>query len=188
MKLHVHLHQRLVHVLDVGCGVVQQPFSMAQIRPQCCNPPRGMEAPAQQSVLVQLLEPLCVVDVGLATGNSLGVSRVDQHHFHSPSLKDLERRDPIHPGRFHCHRRNPHPLEPFGQAIEFVGERRERTHRFGIQIFGHRHHMELRTDIDPGGPWMNHGPLSLLTFRSCHHSLSCLVMSRRAGRRKASIS
>ena len=49
---------------------------MAQIRPQCRNPPRGMEAPAQQSVLVQLLEPLCIVDVGLATGNGLGVSCV----------------------------------------------------------------------------------------------------------------
>ena len=112
----------------------------------------------------------------------------DQHDFHSASLKDLERRDPIHAGRFHRHRRNPRPLEPFGQAMEVVGERRERTHRFGIQVFGHRHHMESRTDIDPGGPWMNHGPLSLSAFRSCHHSLPCLVMSRRAGRRKASIS
>ena len=100
----------------------------------------------------------------------------------SPCLKDLECRDPIHTGRFHRRRRNPQLLEPFDQAMEVAGECRERTHRFRIHDLGHRHHMELRSDIDPGGPWMNHGPLSVLAFRSCNYSLSWYVMSWRGGR------
>ena len=31
MELQVHLRQRLLHVLNVSCGVVQQPFPLAQI-------------------------------------------------------------------------------------------------------------------------------------------------------------
>ena len=34
MELQVHLRQRLLHVLDVGGGVVQQPLALAQIGPQ----------------------------------------------------------------------------------------------------------------------------------------------------------
>ena len=123
---------------------------------------------------MQLLKPLGIVDVGLATGDRLGITCVDEHHFHSPSLKNLERRDPIHGGGFHRRCRNPQPFEPIGQAMEVVGEGRERAYRLRIPLFGHRHHVEPRTDIDPGGPRMNHRPLSLLILRTCHHSLSML--------------
>jgi len=34
MKLKVHLHQRLLHVLDMGCRVFDEPFPLAQIGPQ----------------------------------------------------------------------------------------------------------------------------------------------------------
>ena len=65
---------------------------------------------------MQLLKPLGIVDVGIATGDRLGIPGDDQHHFHSPSLKNLERRNPIHAGGLHRHRRNPQPFEPISQA------------------------------------------------------------------------
>jgi len=33
VQLHVHLHERLLHVLNVRGGIVDQAFAMAQVRP-----------------------------------------------------------------------------------------------------------------------------------------------------------
>ncbi len=37
MQLQIHLHQGLLHVLNVGRGIFHQPFALAQIGPQRCN-------------------------------------------------------------------------------------------------------------------------------------------------------
>jgi len=37
MQLKVHLHQRLLHVLDMGCRILDEPLSLAQVRPQGDN-------------------------------------------------------------------------------------------------------------------------------------------------------
>jgi hypothetical protein len=41
VQLDIHLHQGLLHVLNVRGGIVQQPFSLAQIGAQCRQPPFG---------------------------------------------------------------------------------------------------------------------------------------------------
>ena len=46
MQLQVHLHQRLLHVLDVGRGIIEQPLTLAQVRPQSCDLAFGLEAGA----------------------------------------------------------------------------------------------------------------------------------------------
>src|SRR5713101_5939491 len=48
MQLHVHLHERLLHVLNVRGGIVDQPLVMAQVRAQTHDAVAGREAPAQQ--------------------------------------------------------------------------------------------------------------------------------------------
>jgi hypothetical protein len=48
MELDVHLHQRLLHMLDVRRTVVQQALTLAQIAAQCL----GSEAGAQQPIFV----------------------------------------------------------------------------------------------------------------------------------------
>ena len=52
LQLQVHLHQRLLHVLDVGRGVIEQPLTLAQVRSQGLDLTFGQEAGAQQPVLV----------------------------------------------------------------------------------------------------------------------------------------
>jgi hypothetical protein len=37
MQLQVHLHQRLLHMLDMRRCVVQQPLPMTEIGAQCCH-------------------------------------------------------------------------------------------------------------------------------------------------------
>jgi hypothetical protein len=47
MQLHVHLHERLLHVLNVRGGVVDQSLTVAQIRAQPNDTVPGTESPAQ---------------------------------------------------------------------------------------------------------------------------------------------
>jgi len=63
MELQVHLRQRLLHVLNVGRGVVQQPFPLAQIGSQDRDLALRLETAAQQAVGVQSLEPLGIADL-----------------------------------------------------------------------------------------------------------------------------
>ena len=46
MELQVHLHQGLLHVLDVGGGILQQALALAQIGAQGRNLGFGSEAAA----------------------------------------------------------------------------------------------------------------------------------------------
>ncbi len=57
MKLQVHLHQRLLHVLDVRGGIVQQSLALAQIGPHGCNLAFQPEAGSEQAVFMQPLQP-----------------------------------------------------------------------------------------------------------------------------------
>ena len=63
VELQVPLRQRLLPVLDVGRGVFQQPFTLAQIGPQDRDLPLRLETAAQQAVGVQSLEPLGIADL-----------------------------------------------------------------------------------------------------------------------------
>ncbi len=101
LQLQIHLRQRFLHVLDVGRRVVQQPLPLAQVGPQGRDIRRGMEAGPQQSVGMQLLEPLGVVDVGLPAGHVLDIPRVDHEHLQASRLQHLEQRDPIYLSGFH---------------------------------------------------------------------------------------
>ena len=86
-------------MLDVRRGVLDEPFALAQIRSQRDDRLARAEAPAQEATLVELLQPLRVVDVGLATGHVLGIARVDQEHLEASRFKHLEDGNPIHAGR-----------------------------------------------------------------------------------------
>lgn len=50
----VHLHQRLLHMLDMGRGMLHQPLALAQISAQGGNLGFRAEAAAQQAIEMQL--------------------------------------------------------------------------------------------------------------------------------------
>ena len=88
----------------------------------------------KQSVAAQLLEPLRVVDVGLATRNVLRITRVDQHDFESPGLQDLEQRDPIDTRRLHRNRGDRKPDKPVSKTIQVARKAEERPHWLRIEL------------------------------------------------------
>src|SRR5947207_10635989 len=57
VKLQVHLHQSLLHVLDMGSGVFNEPLSLTQIGAQGCDLSIRTEAPAYQTIGMKLAEP-----------------------------------------------------------------------------------------------------------------------------------
>ena len=79
MELEIHLHQRLLHVLDVRRRVIQQAARAgADRRATPRSRPCGRKLRAQQTVLMKTLQPLCIADVGLAARHVLGVPGIDQ--------------------------------------------------------------------------------------------------------------
>ena len=79
MEVQVHLGQRLLHVLNVGGRVIEQPLTLAQVCAQSGDLALRPEAAPQQPVLMQALQPLCVADVGLVSRDVLGVASIHQH-------------------------------------------------------------------------------------------------------------
>jgi hypothetical protein len=147
VELDVHEHERLLHVLDVRGGVLDDALSMTKQRTQSSDALTRSKTGAQQTVLVELLQPLRVVHVGLATRDILGVARVDQEDLEASRFEDLEDRNPIHAGRLHRDGRDANRLEPVSQRVQVAGEAIERPHRLGIAIRGDRGYMERRADI-----------------------------------------
>ena len=71
MELQVHLCQRLLHVLDMGGRILEQPLALTQVCSQLGDLALGPEAGTQQTVFMQALQPLRVADVGLAARTCL---------------------------------------------------------------------------------------------------------------------
>ena len=63
MHLDIHLHQSFLHVLDVRRRQLHKPLTLAQICAQGGNLALGKEAGAQETELVQALQPLGIADL-----------------------------------------------------------------------------------------------------------------------------
>ena len=94
VELQVHLRQRLLHVLDMRGGIVQQALALAQVSPQSGDFTPELETGTQQAILVQAAKPLGIAHIGLASRDMLGVTGVDEHHLEPALLKNLDRRGP----------------------------------------------------------------------------------------------
>ena len=80
VKLQIHLHQRLLHVLDL-CGTeLQQTLTLPHVRAQCDNLLPGLKTRAQQAVFMQLLQSLCIVKVCISARKRLRIACVDENH------------------------------------------------------------------------------------------------------------
>jgi len=160
VELDVHLHERLLHVLNVRGGIVDQPLAMAQVRAQTYDAVAGPEAPAKQPVLVELLQPLGIVHIRLSAGHVLDVAGVDEQHLEPAGFENLKDRNPVHAGRLHGDRRDAHRREPLRQLVEITAEGAEGAHRPVLSVARHGDHVKGRTDVDPGGIWIDRGKAS----------------------------
>ena len=57
-----------------------------------------LEAAPQYAILMQVLEPLGIIDICLTTGNILDMSRIDQEDLSTARLKNLKDRHPVNAG------------------------------------------------------------------------------------------
>jgi hypothetical protein len=128
VQLQIHLHQGLLHVLDVRGRVLEQSLAMPHVGAERNDLCPGAKAGTEQPVRVELLDPLRVVDVGLAARHVLRVARVDEHDLEPTRLEDLEQRDPVDTGRLHRDRVDAETDKPVGERDQIRGEaRNERT-------------------------------------------------------------
>ena len=87
MKLQIHLHKSLLHVLDVGDCVFHKPLPLAQIGAQRCDFGIRAEAAPQQTVGMELAQPSGIADVCFAPRHVLGVTRINQNNLEPVLLK-----------------------------------------------------------------------------------------------------
>jgi len=103
VELQVHLAKRLLHVQNVlGCHLPQA----ATVPPQGTKGTDrigGPEAGPQQPDRVQILDPLAVGHVALASGHTLQIVRVHQTDLEPALLQDLKQIQSSAKSRVNCH-------------------------------------------------------------------------------------
>ncbi len=183
VQLQVHLRQRLLHVLDVRGGAIEQTLALAQVVAQRRDLGVRAEAGAQQPVFMQPLQPLGVADVGLAPRHVLGVAGVDQHDCETALLQHLVGRDPVDPGALHRYGLHAAALEPIGHAVQVGGEGAEAAHRLGVAVRADGGHVQRSADVDGGGVGVDgrHLPPPAGPFGFAHQILLCCARAEGMG-------
>src|SRR5262249_54311727 len=102
VKLYVHLHESLLHVLYMRDRILDHPLSMTQVRSQLSDAGARSKASSKQTVLVELLQPLRVVDVALSPTYVPHMSCAHKNDIKAMSPENLEDGYPVHTRGFHC--------------------------------------------------------------------------------------
>src|SRR5882762_10551636 len=100
---------------------------------------------------MQILKPLTIEDVGLATGNVMHMLSIDQMDFDAARFQDLKQRYPVDAGRFHRHRVHTASLKPVRQLVQILSESRKRSYRVGIPIGRYADKDFCRSNINTAG-------------------------------------
>lgn len=129
MQLDIHLPQGLLHMLDMGGGIGEQTLPMSKIGAKRSHLTGRPETAAQQVVLMQLLEPLGIIDVGLSSWYLLDVTGIDEQHLQPSGFEDLKQRNPVDTRRFHRYRRDLKALQPIRQPVKVAGKAAEGLNR-----------------------------------------------------------
>ena len=91
-QLDVHLDQSLLHALDPTSLFGQQDFTQAENCPNLANIACWALGRTQKAIDHQLLQPLAVLNVALATGHVLHLTRIDQPNLQTLLFKHLVHR------------------------------------------------------------------------------------------------
>ena len=151
LQLHVHLHQGLLHQLNVRRRRIDEPLAVPQDRPQPQKALVRTEAAAEQTILVELLEPLRVIDVRFPPWDMLHVARIHEEDLEPPRLEDLEDGNPVNARRFHGDGRDADGVQPVGQTTEIAGKAPERPDGLIAHLGRDGDHMKRRAHIQTSG-------------------------------------
>src|SRR4030095_4460054 len=192
MDLKVHLVQRLLHVLHVDAGHLNEVFTMPHQGTNFTDGLFGAKVCLQYADRVQVLKPLAIQNIGFTSGNMVDMLSVDQMHFNAPSLQDLKQRNPVNPSRFHRHGVHVALLQPIRQLMQVFCKSRKRSYRFGIAIGWDCNKDLCRSDINTTGIRSHHRqtPIQVAMFSSllCHGSPPYMKYGNEPGVQKIEIS
>ena len=87
-----------MHVLHVHARHLHEILPMSHQGTNLANRLLRAERRLQQADRVQVLKPLAIQHVRFSTGNMVHMLGIDQMDFDTPSLQNLEQRDPINAG------------------------------------------------------------------------------------------
>ena len=116
-ELEVHLLEGFLHVLNLAGAALNQVGPVADEGAQGADVFGGTEGGAEEAVGVKLLNPLAVEDVGLAAGDVLDVTRVDQVNLETLFFEDFVDGNPVDAGGLYGHGVDATGVEPVGQRM-----------------------------------------------------------------------
>ena len=79
-QLHVHLHQRLLHTLDMGPRRLDQGLAVSEIRAEGDDAIGGPEAAALKADAVQVAKPFAIRHITFPSRHVLDVAGVHEEH------------------------------------------------------------------------------------------------------------
>src|SRR5690606_25066463 len=109
-----------------------------------------MKTCTEQAAGMQALNPLRVINVGLATRTGSSIAGVGQYDVQTVAFQNFVDGNPVHPRGLHCYGSNPDIGQPLSHALKVSCERSERSHRLLSKVGWDRHNMEARSDIYAG--------------------------------------
>ena len=174
MQLQVHLHQRLLHVLDMGRCIFDQTFPLSQIGAEGGDLCLWAETAPQETIGMQLPQPSGIADISLPPRHVFGVAGVHDDHIEPVPIENLVGRNPIDPGGFHRHAGDATGFEPVCQVMQILSEGAKRTHRCVTGIRVDRRHVHGRSDVDGGRRRVDHLEFRVATGHCLCHANSSI--------------
>ena len=137
-------------MLDMMGGVFHQHGPLPQVAAQAADLILRPEGARQQAVSVQLLQPLAVQHVALATRHVLDAPGINQHHFKPTLFQHPERWYPVNAGGLHGHGHHAALPQPVRQTVQVRRESLKLLYRLLRPVGGYRHEVAGGPHVDAG--------------------------------------
>jgi hypothetical protein len=169
VQLDVHLGQRLLHLLHRAPRLLDLLIPQAPHGAHAADFFPRQKATAQQTIGVQLQQPLALLYVTLASRQILRPPRIDQVDVETASLQHVIHGHPVHARGLHHHTFRPTGLQPVSHSFQVCCPRTEFSYRVLILPRRHRHIMAFIPDVDSGRVGMNDLPSRIRRVETMGH-------------------
>src|SRR5205823_1062110 len=135
VKKDVHLNQSFLDMLYMSRDNSNQIISVTQVSAKHRYIIFGTECAGQQSISVELLQPLAIDYIGLSARYILDLSSINQLHFKASFFKYLKQWNPIYSSRFHSYGLNTAFFEPISYLVQIRREGFKSPNRWVCSLF-----------------------------------------------------
>ncbi len=175
-KSDVHFYQGLLHMVDMHRRATDMVFTQALVPPEFLEFPLGYKTAVQQAVTVQLLYPLAVLHIGLASRYLAGLPSVHQPDVQPSFHEHVVQDDPVRTGRFHRH-----GLHAIGQKVC------QRTPEFGSVGSENLYFGPFQAYVDIAGAYVYARSIVVDLFHSIYSLMNILLCPQGQGNGQATM-